>query len=68
MIVLCWIRNVLAVLLLGFFVKERNRVVLQERLDRVLWNDKAILLFPEVKVLNLTRTCSDHHPLAFALK
>lgn len=46
--------------------RRHNVIILQERLDRLLWNDKAMLLFPEAKVANLPRTCSDHHPIAFS--
>lgn len=42
-----------------------GRIVLQERLDRVLWNDRAMLLFPEAKVRNSPRICSDHNPVIF---
>ena len=39
--------------------------MLQERLDRVLWNTEAMLFFPEAKVVNLPRLCSDHNPILF---
>ncbi|XVF09026.1 hypothetical protein REPUB_Repub07fG0055100 [Reevesia pubescens] len=45
--------------------KIHGRVVLQERLDRILWNIEAMRFFPEAKVYNLPRMCSDHNPILF---
>ncbi|ONK56453.1 uncharacterized protein A4U43_C10F8870 [Asparagus officinalis] len=45
--------------------KINGRVVVRERLDRVLVNDLAREEFVEAKVLNLPRLHSDHHPILF---
>lgn len=42
----------------GWVRKQHGRIVIQERLDRV--NTEH---FPEAKVINLPRTCSDHSPI-----
>ncbi|OMO87284.1 reverse transcriptase [Corchorus capsularis] len=40
-----------------------GRVVLQEKLDRLLWNAVALTCNSNAKVLVLPCLCSDHHPL-----
>lgn len=45
--------------------REHGRVVLRERLDRVLANSEAKFAFPEARVINLTCLSSDHHPILF---
>ncbi|XP_031097030.1 uncharacterized protein LOC116001285 [Ipomoea triloba] len=42
-----------------------DRVIQRRRLDRVLWNMRAQLIFPEAKVAVLPRLCSDHNPILF---
>ncbi|XP_019164608.1 PREDICTED: uncharacterized protein LOC109160818 [Ipomoea nil] len=43
----------------------RSRVTQLRRLDRVLWNMSAQMVFPEAKVRTLSRIHSDHNPLMF---
>lgn len=45
--------------------RVHGRVVLRERLDRVLMNDSALSLFADGKVVNLPCVHSDHHPILF---
>ncbi|OMO53937.1 reverse transcriptase [Corchorus capsularis] len=40
-----------------------GRVVLQEKLDRVLWNLAALTELTDAKIMNLPCLCSDHHPI-----
>lgn len=42
-----------------------GRVVLRERLDRVLGNNLAFEQFADGKVINLPCVHSDHHPILF---
>nr|WMB96902.1 reverse transcriptase [Solanum melongena]WMB97092.1 reverse transcriptase [Solanum aethiopicum] len=49
-----------------FIRRVHGRVILQERLDRLLWNEEAVLAFPEGKVFTLPRFCSDHNPIMFS--
>ncbi|GLT68417.1 hypothetical protein SLA2020_406500 [Shorea laevis] len=48
--------------------KQNGRVLLRERLDRALFNLRALESLPEVKVINLPRLCSDHHPVLLCLE
>ncbi|GLU14892.1 hypothetical protein SLE2022_314330 [Rubroshorea leprosula] len=47
--------------------KQNGRVLLRERLDRALFNMMALESLPDVKVINLPRLCSDHHPVLLCL-
>ncbi|GLT61595.1 hypothetical protein SLA2020_342910 [Shorea laevis] len=47
--------------------KTNGRVTLREKLDRALFNFVALEAFPEAKLLNLPRLCSDHHPIMLCL-
>ncbi|XP_038997981.1 uncharacterized protein LOC120123036 [Hibiscus syriacus] len=40
-----------------------GRVMLQERLDRLLQNTDMVELFPNLRVITLTRVYSDHNPI-----
>ncbi|OMO84846.1 reverse transcriptase [Corchorus capsularis] len=40
-----------------------GRVVLQEKLDRVLWNLVALTELTNAKIMNLPCLCSDYHPI-----
>ncbi|XP_019152267.1 PREDICTED: uncharacterized protein LOC109149075 [Ipomoea nil] len=42
-----------------------GRMNTRRKLDRVFWNIEAQEAFPEAKAKVLTRTHSDHHPIAF---
>ncbi|XP_019198971.1 PREDICTED: uncharacterized protein LOC109192724 [Ipomoea nil] len=42
-----------------------GRVTQMRKLDRVLWNMEAQMLFPEAKAVVLARLHSDHHPVLF---
>ncbi|GKV45487.1 hypothetical protein SLEP1_g52559 [Rubroshorea leprosula] len=44
-----------------------GRIVLRERLDRVLLNSDAQVLLHGAKAFTLPRTCSDHHPILLSL-
>ncbi|XP_019160646.1 PREDICTED: uncharacterized protein LOC109157174 [Ipomoea nil] len=46
--------------------KLGDRITLRRKLDRVLWNMEAQLLFPEGKAHILPCTHSDHHPIQFS--
>ena len=46
-----------------WFRKVHGKVTIRERLDRVLVNTPAQLLFPESRLVNLPSLCSDHHPI-----
>ncbi|GLT82217.1 hypothetical protein SLE2022_006220 [Rubroshorea leprosula] len=46
---------------------QHGRVMLRERLDRVLFNAQAKVQFQGAKLINLPRTCSDHHPILLNL-
>ncbi|GKV23249.1 hypothetical protein SLEP1_g33000 [Rubroshorea leprosula] len=48
--------------------KQNGRVLLRERLDRALFNMLALEAFPNTKVINLPRLCSDHHPMLLCLE
>ncbi|GLT82360.1 hypothetical protein SLE2022_007440 [Rubroshorea leprosula] len=43
--------------------KTNGRVILQERLDQALFNLTGLEEFPDAKLINLLRLCSDHHPI-----
>ncbi|KAE8732603.1 hypothetical protein F3Y22_tig00001825pilonHSYRG00170 [Hibiscus syriacus] len=42
---------------------SQGRVTLQERLDRLLHNIELVDCFPNLRVVTLTRTYSDHNPI-----
>ncbi|GLU04417.1 hypothetical protein SLE2022_215670 [Rubroshorea leprosula] len=46
---------------------QHGRVMLWERLDRVLFNAQAKVQFQGAKLINLPRTCNDHHPILLNL-
>ncbi|GLT60498.1 hypothetical protein SLA2020_332620 [Shorea laevis] len=48
--------------------KQNGRVLLQERLDRALFNLMALESFSTTKVINLPHLCSDHHPILLFLE
>ncbi|GLT50394.1 hypothetical protein SLA2020_238810 [Shorea laevis] len=48
--------------------RRHGRVILRERLDRILVNSEAQFLLQGAKAFNLPRTCSDHHPILFNLE
>ncbi|GKU87265.1 hypothetical protein SLEP1_g1695 [Rubroshorea leprosula] len=43
--------------------KINGRVSLREKLDRALFNLSALEAYPEAKIINRPRLCSDHHPV-----
>ncbi|GLT29391.1 hypothetical protein SLA2020_042630 [Shorea laevis] len=43
--------------------RTNRRVLLRERLDRALLNLPGFAGFPDAKIINLPRLCSDHHPI-----
>ncbi|GLT49358.1 hypothetical protein SLA2020_229210 [Shorea laevis] len=43
--------------------KTNGRIILRERLDRALFNLAGFEDFPDAKLINLPRLCSDHHPI-----
>ncbi|GLT31850.1 hypothetical protein SLA2020_065580 [Shorea laevis] len=43
--------------------KINGRVSLRERLNRALLNLSSLAEFPDAKLINLPRLCSDHHPI-----
>ncbi|GKV23269.1 hypothetical protein SLEP1_g33018 [Rubroshorea leprosula] len=43
--------------------RTNGRVVLREKLDRALLNLSGFAEFPNTKLINLPRLCSDHHPI-----
>ncbi|GKU93401.1 hypothetical protein SLEP1_g6995 [Rubroshorea leprosula] len=43
--------------------KANGRTILRERLDRALFNMAGLEEFPDAKLINLPRLCSDHHPI-----
>ncbi|GKU91977.1 hypothetical protein SLEP1_g5773 [Rubroshorea leprosula] len=46
------------------WIRQTNgRVTLRERLDRALFNLAGLEEFPDAKLINLPRLCSDHHPI-----
>ncbi|GLT80127.1 hypothetical protein SLA2020_515820 [Shorea laevis] len=47
--------------------KSNGRIILRERLDRALFNFAALEAFPDAKLLNLPRLCSDHHPIMLCI-
>ncbi|GLT51747.1 hypothetical protein SLA2020_251360 [Shorea laevis] len=47
--------------------KMNGRVSLRERLDRALFNLKALEALPSSKLINLPRLCSDHHPIMLCI-
>ncbi|GLT51810.1 hypothetical protein SLA2020_251920 [Shorea laevis] len=50
-----------------WFRKQGGRVLLRERLDRALFNFRALEDLPDAKVINLPRLYSDHHPILLCL-
>ncbi|GKV49594.1 hypothetical protein SLEP1_g56334 [Rubroshorea leprosula] len=48
--------------------KQNGKVLLRERLDRALFNLRALEFLPKAKVINLPRLCSDHHPVLLCLE
>ncbi|KAK8349685.1 hypothetical protein V6Z11_A06G161200 [Gossypium hirsutum] len=45
--------------------KNDGRIILQEKLDRVLWNSHALLENPNAKAIVLPHLCSNYHPILF---
>ncbi|KAE8656392.1 hypothetical protein F3Y22_tig00117001pilonHSYRG00005 [Hibiscus syriacus] len=43
--------------------QHQGRVILQERLDRLLYNIDMVDFFPNLRVVTLTRIYSDHNPI-----
>lgn len=43
--------------------KAGERLIWQEKLDRVLWNSQALLMNPNAKAIVLPHLCFDHHPI-----